>query len=411
VKNAFKTQFQPAQPSFSDGSKAPPFTAPSRQSNFLFWIAMSFLAHIVLAALVALTLQILAFLGLDINLLDLKPKNKDVEFVLVDNAPKIPPKNPTKNRAEHASRSGGKKTTKNPSAMPQQAAGSRSPKSQSAPKTTPAPKPAPQKQATRPEPARKPAPRQAPQRQQQPVTEPQRKPTPQPPQKTPVHNVAPKAPAPKKVNFNKASDNNVPESPKSPMAPTIRTPASGSRSTTRGGGPVVKTPSFSSSPSGGSSGSSGSSGNPGPSMISGSPSRSHGQNGSGGQGGGQGAYNQSGSPGGGGGRAGIDASAEPDFGPYIAELQRRIRRNWSPPVEDRSKRVVAYFVIGQDGRLLSLRIERSSGSVAADNAALAAVRASAPFRQLPENFRGSSIPVQFIFDYETTGHGTATKMR
>ncbi len=101
---------------------------------------------------------------------------------------------------------------------------------------------------------------------------------------------------------------------------------------------------------------------------------------------------------------------EPDFGPYIAELQRRIRRNWAPPVEDRSKRVVALFNISRDGRLLSLRIQQSSGSPAADQAAMAAVRASAPFRQLPPNFRQDNIAVQFIFDYEIYGHGSA-KMR
>ncbi len=149
-------------------------------------------------------------------------------------------------------------------------------------------------------------------------------------------------------------------------------------------------------------------------MIAGNPSRFSGGNpgragrpGGQGGGGGQGSYNQSGSPGGGGGRAGIDAMEEPDFGPYIAELQRRIRRNWAPPVEDRSKRVVALFKISRDGRLLSLRIQQSSGSPPADQAAMAAVRASAPFRALPPNYRGNDIDVQFIFDYEIYGHGNA----
>src|SRR5262249_49508160 len=109
-----------------------------------------------------------------------------------------------------------------------------------------------------------------------------------------------------------------------------------------------------------------------------------------------------------GGRPGIDAEAEPDFGPYIAELQRRIRRNWAPPTEDRSKRVVAVFRISRDGRLLSLNIQQSSGSPNPDQAAIAAVRASAPFRPLPPNYRGHDIPVQFTFDYEISGHGSAS---
>jgi TonB family protein len=91
----------------------------------------------------------------------------------------------------------------------------------------------------------------------------------------------------------------------------------------------------------------------------------------------------------------------------VAELQRRIRRNWSPPVEDRSKRVVVLFHISRDGRLLGLQIQQSSGSPPADQAAIAAVRASAPFRALPPAFRGNDIAVQFIFDYEIQGHGNA----
>ena len=109
---------------------------------------------------------------------------------------------------------------------------------------------------------------------------------------------------------------------------------------------------------------------------------------------------QSGSPGGGGGRPGIDAMPEPDFGPYINELQRRIKRNWTPPSSDRSKRVVALFTVGRNGQLLGVRIKAPSGSPAADEAALSAVRASAPFRPLPANYRGNTIDIEFIFDYD-----------
>lgn len=383
MKNAFKLQSPSAKkPIAQGGSASPPFVDNGRQSKFLFWIVASFLVHVGFVGFIALVIQILAFFGYDFHLFDMKPKNKDVEFVLVDNSPKAPPKNPTKNRAEHSSRSGGKKTSPKPTALPQQAAGSPSKKA-SAPKSS--------KLSSVPKKASR-------------AVAPQKAVPKKSPQKAtvrPSQNNSSRPPAPKKVKTTRTSSSKAPQLPASPVAPSIKMPSSGSPRQS-GGGPIVKTPSLSSSPS---SGSRGSSGNPGPSMISGAPSRS-----SGGRSGGNGAYNQSGSPGGGGGRAGIDAVAEPDFGPYIAELQRRIRRNWSPPVEDRSKHVVAYFVIGRDGRLLELRIDRSSGSTAADNAALAAVRASAPFRQLPPNFRGSSIPVQFIFDYETTGHGSA-KMR
>jgi len=68
---------------------------------------------------------------------------------------------------------------------------------------------------------------------------------------------------------------------------------------------------------------------------------------------------------------------------------------------------VVLFHISRDGRLLRPQIQQSSGSPSADQAALAAVRASAPFRALPSAFRGDDIAVQFIFDYEIAGGGNA----
>ena len=68
-----------------------------------------------------------------------------------------------------------------------------------------------------------------------------------------------------------------------------------------------------------------------------------------------------GNPGGGGGAPGIDALREPDFGPYMRELQRRIKLNWDPPKGNESKRVVLLFKIARDGRLLSCKVQKSSG--------------------------------------------------
>ncbi len=368
------------------------------RSNFMLWVMLSLGLHVGVVLITWLAVIIMQFLGWNIPLFqNLAVKPRDVEFVLVDNTPEAPPRQPTTRRAEHSTRSGGKRVPNQPQQITQRAAGAPSQRSQPRPAVQPTPKPAPQPtpQKVAQRPAAKPAPLPQPQPKQ--ATTPQPTPRPSPP--------APKMPQPTKVA------DNSPALPPNPVAP-IRMPAPPNPSVS-GGGPVVKTPGSGSS--GGTT--SGGSGNPGPSMIAGNPTRggsgspgSSARTGGGGGAGGRGSYSQSGSPGGGGGADGVDAMAEPDFGPYIAELQRRIRRNWAPPVEDRSKRVVAMFKISRDGRLLSLRIQQSSGSPQADAAAMAAVRASAPFRQLPPNFRGSDIDVQFIFDYEIYGHGSA-KMR
>lgn len=118
---------------------------------------------------------------------------------------------------------------------------------------------------------------------------------------------------------------------------------------------------------------------------------------------GSGGYGSAGNPGGGGGRPGIDSMKEPDFGPYMRELQRRIKMNWDPPKGNESKRVVLLFKIARNGRLLSVRTFRSSGLPSADRAAINAVELTAPFRPLPANFRGSYIDIQFTFDYNVFG--------
>jgi TonB family protein len=87
----------------------------------------------------------------------------------------------------------------------------------------------------------------------------------------------------------------------------------------------------------------------------------------------------------------------------MRELQRRIKMNWDPPKGNESKRVVLLFKIAKDGRLLSCRVFKSSGLKNADDAAINAVHAAAPFRSLPPNYKGDNIDIQFTFDYNVFG--------
>lgn len=105
------------------------------------------------------------------------------------------------------------------------------------------------------------------------------------------------------------------------------------------------------------------------------------------------------SPGNPNGAPGIDALRQPNWGPYMRNLEQRIKRNWTPPKGDSSKRVVIIFTIGRDGRLLSSKVEKTSGVPLVDRAAMSAVELSAPFPPLPPEFRGQSVPIEFTFDY------------
>jgi len=93
------------------------------------------------------------------------------------------------------------------------------------------------------------------------------------------------------------------------------------------------------------------------------------------------------------------SSDDVNFGPYMRELQRRIKRNWHPPRGSQSKRVVVLFKVSKDGGLLELNIKESSGDSETDDVALEAIKMSTPFRSLPSEYKGKDIDIQFKFDY------------
>jgi TonB family protein len=93
-----------------------------------------------------------------------------------------------------------------------------------------------------------------------------------------------------------------------------------------------------------------------------------------------------------------------DFGPYMVELQRRIKHHWSPPHGHESKRVVVVFKVHMDGTMSSLRLQRTCGAAAADRAALEAVANAAPFQHLPEH-APTDVDIEFTFDYNVFAGG------
>ena len=354
-------------------------------------LLLSTVLHPTGVAIFVIIAFVLMLLG--INILQHKPpkaKMNDIEFVLVEKEATPINKN-TRFRSDKNSRAGGKHDPNRKVSMPSPTPA----KTQKASKPAAAPK-APAKAQPKPAAPKKtvkPA-----KQQQQP-----KKTTTTPKQTSPVPSkkmVAPKPAAPSyKPSVNKPasprptttpkSSFNVPMPPRASKGSLATGPVSGSgTSKAPVGGGYSPSPSLAPTYKGSGSGSSGgsSAGSRGT-----SPSR-----------GGTGNYGNPG-PGNPNGRPGIDAIAEPDFGPYMRDLQRRIKMNWDPPKGNESKRVVLLFKIARDGRLLSCTVSKSSGLASADNAALQAVRLTAPFRPLPANFRGSSVDIQFTFDYNVFG--------
>lgn len=343
-------------------------------------MAISTGLHITIPALIALIGLILTLLGISITLFDKpKPKMNDIEFVLVDKEDTPINKN-TPYRSDRNSRAGGHHDPTRKVSMPSPTPGAPTQASQPAKqpaKQNPVQKIVQQVTQQQPKPAQKQT--QAPQQVQKPQ---QAKPAP------PTARPSIKPPTTPKPAVKPTSPFTVPV-PKSGTGTGKYTtgPISDSGTSAKGGGGT-------SSPTGAGKYT------PGPSLAPTGGSGSKLAKGSGG--GGTGGVGNPG-PGNPNGRPGIDAIREPDFGPYMRDLQKRIKMNWDPPKGNESKRVVLLFKIAKDGRLLSCSVFKSSGLPGADKAAINAVQATAPFRPLPPEFKGQSIDIQFTFDYNVFG--------
>jgi TonB family protein len=108
------------------------------------------------------------------------------------------------------------------------------------------------------------------------------------------------------------------------------------------------------------------------------------------------------------GRPSVAAQADVDFGPYMADVQRRLKRSWFPPKGYESKRVVVVFRIHRDGYMSNLRLDHSSGVAIADQAALEAVRNAAPLHPLPAG-AADDVDIQFTFDFNAFNGGGVGK--
>ncbi len=340
-----------------------------------------------LHAAVAILSLIIVILGIRFALFPKpEPKVNDIEFVLVDKED-TPINKKTPYRADINSRAGGHHDPKRKVSMPSPAPGK--PKQATSQASQPTAKPTPKAPAQKVNPVQKavqqmthqqPTPKATSEAVQGPKKAEQAKPAP------PTARPSLKPPTTPRPTAKPSSAFTVPVPKGGTGTGRYATgPVSGSGTSATGGG------------GGGTASSGGRSAAPSLAPTGGSGTKL-----AKGGGGGTGGVGNPG-PGNPNGRPGIDAVREPDFGPYMRELQRRIKMNWDPPKGNESKRVVLLFKIAKDGRLLSCSVFKSSGLPGADKAAINAVQATAPFRPLPAEFKGQSIDIQFTFDYNVFG--------
>ena len=84
------------------------------------------------------------------------------------------------------------------------------------------------------------------------------------------------------------------------------------------------------------------------------------------------------------------APTDIEVAPYIADLQRRLRRCWFPPADSEGKIGVVTFSVHSMGTVSSVKIEKSTSSVDYDTAMRNAIENAAPFRRI-----GCECPIHF----------------
>lgn len=94
-----------------------------------------------------------------------------------------------------------------------------------------------------------------------------------------------------------------------------------------------------------------------------------------------------------------------DFGPYMATLQRRIKRSWFPPKNTESLRGKVVFKVHNDGSMTNLRMVTTTDLPAADQAMMKAVQNAAPFAALPPG-APADVDIEFTFDYNVFNSGS-----
>jgi TonB family protein len=89
---------------------------------------------------------------------------------------------------------------------------------------------------------------------------------------------------------------------------------------------------------------------------------------------------------------------------YVEGVRNRISSNWLQSTVDPSvrfaPRAVITFQILRDGRIANIQILRSSGNSSVDLSAVRAIQNSNPVGPLPSEYTGSSVNVEFWFDFK-----------
>jgi TonB family protein len=85
---------------------------------------------------------------------------------------------------------------------------------------------------------------------------------------------------------------------------------------------------------------------------------------------------------------------------YARTVEARVGGNWSKPIGLQQRIEIIYsFLVGDDGRIYEIKLEKSSGNDALDLSAERAIRASNPLSVPPPELRGKLLQFTAVFVY------------
>ena len=105
-------------------------------------------------------------------------------------------------------------------------------------------------------------------------------------------------------------------------------------------------------------------------------------------------------PGGGGGGMRLEGEPFP-YPEYLQDLQRRIEAHWQLPLiigNTGTLKATVFFRVLRNGEITDFKVEKRSGVLSFDRAALEAVVGSS-LPSLPDGFQGGQLGVHFDFEY------------
>lgn len=88
---------------------------------------------------------------------------------------------------------------------------------------------------------------------------------------------------------------------------------------------------------------------------------------------------------------------ETQYRAYYALIRDSVQENWRYPYSDDKVMIIVYIKIAGDGRVVSSRIEESSGNSLFDESLLGAIRKASPFAPLPQGFPDEYLEAELRF--------------